>query len=602
MTELKQSEIAHIRKRTENKFETRPLDYLIFTRIFSYTKPYAFKRNTLLVLVSVRAVQLLVITWMLGGIINGPIARKDIPGTFLAVGGLLLFIIITQIVFHFRTKLAMELGEAVIHDVRRDMFRNLMNMNMGFFTRTRLGKIISRFTSDSEAMRKGIQNVVFVSMVQGGTMLVASMLMLWYDWELFLILIAIGPVIWGINRYFRKKLMNAYRAVQESFSRVTASVVESIKGIRIIQGYGRQDFNNMAFRELVTDHSNYNVRVAETQSVFLPLLELNSQIFLFILLVVGGYRVINNTLDIATLIQFFFLANFFFTPIQVIANQYNMALTAMAGAERVFNFLDMKPDWDDDSAAVDIDKINGKVEFKKVNFSYNPETQVLKDINFSIKLGQTVALVGHTGSGKTTITSLISKFYLPDDGEILIDGKNINEIKSKSLRSHLGIVLQSNFLFSGTIMDNILIGKDGATEEEAVEAVRKLGCLDIIESLPEGFQSPVGENGVGLSLGERQVICFSRVMLADPAILILDEATSSVDPITEEKIQIALSTLLENRTSFVVAHRLSVIKNADLVMVMKDGEIVERGTHQKLLKLHGTYARLYREFQIAHEL
>lgn len=602
MSEFKQSQIAHIRREAENKFETKPLDHTIFARIFSYAKPYAAKRNALFVLVSIRAIQLLLTTWILGGIINGPITNGDIKGTFLSVGGLTIFIIITQIVFHYRTKLALEIGELVIHDLRRDMFSRLMTMNMGFFTRTRLGRILSRFTSDSEAVRNGIQNVVFISMVQGGTMVIASVIMLFYDWQLFLIMMAIGPIIWGINRYFRLKLINAYRAVQESFSRVTASVVESIKGIRIIQGYVRQDFNSEVFRELLNDHSTYNVRVAETESIFLPLLELNSQIFLSILLVVGGCRVINHSLDIATLIQFFFLSNFFFAPIQSIAGQYNMALTAMAGAERVFQFLDQKPDWEDTPDAVDINKIKGKVEFENVNFGYKPETPVLKDINFSVKAGQTVALVGHTGSGKTTITSLISKFYLPDTGGVFIDERNINDIKTKSLRRHLGIVLQSNFLFTGTVMENILLGKEGASEKDAIDAVKQLDCLDIIESLPDGFKTKVGENGVGLSLGQRQIICFSRAMLADPAILILDEATSSVDAITEEKIQVALSKLLKNRTSFVVAHRLSVIKNADLVLVMKDGEIAERGTHKHLLELKGTYARLYREFQIAHEL
>ncbi len=274
----------------------------------------------------------------------------------------------------------------------------------------------------------------------------------------------------------------------------------------------------------------------------------------------------------------------------------------MAGAERVFNFIDTEPDWKEDAGAVDVPDIKGAVRFKDVSFSYKPEKQILKNISFEAEPGQTVALVGSTGSGKTTVTNLIAKFYLPDSGEILIDGKNILEIKASSLRRHLGIVLQMNFLFSGTVMENILVGRAGASENDAIEAVKKLDCLDAIEEFPEGFNTRVGENGIGLSLGQRQLICFSRAMLANPSIFILDEATSSVDPLTELKLQNALAKLVADRTSFIVAHRLSTIKNADVVLVVDDGMIAERGTHSELLQLGGIYAGLCKEFMIAQEI
>jgi ATP-binding cassette subfamily B protein len=292
----------------------------------------------------------------------------------------------------------------------------------------------------------------------------------------------------------------------------------------------------------------------------------------------------------------------FFSPIQVLAGQYNQALTAMAGAERVFKFLDGKPDWQDSELAVKLEKVDGKVEFRNVSFSYKPERPVLSDINFTAEPGQTIALVGSTGSGKTTITNLISKFYIPGEGKILIDGRDILEINSDSLRRHLGIVLQVNFLFTGTVMENILVGRAGATEQDAYEAARKIDCYDLIEALPDGFRTMVGENGVGLSMGQRQIICFSRAMLANPRIFILDEATSSVDAITEERLQNALSKLLAGRTSFVVAHRLSTIRNADMVLVLENGRIVERGNHQHLIRVGGVYARLYRQFMVTHEL
>ncbi|MFA6290280.1 MAG: ABC transporter ATP-binding protein [Victivallales bacterium] len=600
----KNKKISFIKKESEHnpKHDMKPLDYGIFMRIFSYSKPYAVKRNALFVLVIMRAIQLTVITWGIGIIINGPIMNHDVHGTMVYVSCFFAFILFTLACFHFRQRLASELGESVIHDLRRDLFEHMLSMPMGFFNRTKLGRLISIYTSDADAVRNGIQSVVFVSLVQGISMVTAALLMLWYDWKMFLVVLAMGPIIWGLNRYFRLRLINAYRAVQESFSRVTATVVESIKGIKIIQGYTRQDLNSEMFRELVYDHSTYSLRVTRAEATFLPLLDVNSQFFLSALLIFGGSRVLSHDMTIESFIQFFFLSNMFFSPIQTLAGQYNQALTAMAGAERVFKFLDSKPDWQDSESAVKLDKVEGKVEFQNVTFEYNPARPVLFNISFTAEPGQTIALVGSTGSGKTTITSLISKFYVPGEGKILIDGRDILEINSDSLRRHLGIVLQVNFLFTGTVMENILVGRAGATEQDAYEAARKIDCLDLIESLPDGFQTKVGENGVGLSLGQRQIICFSRAMLANPRIFILDEATSSVDAITEERLQNALSKLLAGRTNFVVAHRLSTIRNADMVLVLENGKIIERGNHQHLIRTGGVYARLYRQFMVAHEL
>ncbi len=600
MTKMKQSQISHVKRDSDRDVNIKPIDFSIFSRIFSYSKPYTAKRNLLVALVLTRSVQLPVLTWIIGIIINGPVESGDMAGIWRGVAGFLLFAAFTQICFYFRQRLAMELGESVIHDLRKDMLEHIIYMPMGFFTKTRLGRIISRFTSDSEAVRTGIQNVVFVSTVQMGNMIIAAILMAYYDWKLFIVVASMGPAIWLINRYFRLKLIHAYREVQESFSRVSATVVESIRGIRIIQGYSREKFNAELFRDLAFDHSNYNLKVARTEAVFLPLLELNSQFVLSALIIIGGYRVLSpdSGITIGTMIQFLFLSNFFFAPIQTLAGQYNQALTAMAGAERVFAFIDKEPDWKEKENVQDIADFKGRVEFKNVSFSYNPGKEILKDINFSADPGQTIALVGSTGSGKTTVTNLIAKFYPPNSGEILIDGRNILDIKAESLRKHLGIVLQMNFLFSGTVMENILVGRVGATEKEAVEAVLKLDCLDVIEDLPEGFRTRVGENGIGLSMGQRQLICFSRAMLANPKIFILDEATSSVDSLTELKLQNALAKLLANRTSFVVAHRLSTIKNANMVLVMEDGRIAERGTHSELIGLGGIYAGLYREFSL----
>jgi len=288
------------------------------------------------------------------------------------------------------------------------------------------------------------------------------------------------------------------------------------------------------------------------------------------------------------------MANLFFSPIAVLGNQYNQALTAMAGAERVFKLLDSRPEWTDAPDARDLPAIEGRVEFRNLSFGYQRDRLVLRGINFSCGPGQTVALVGHTGSGKTSITSLIAKFYLPTSGELLIDGHEIREITSGSLHRQIGIVLQQNFLFGGTVMDNIRFGRPEASDAEVVEAVRKLECLDLLEdALPRGLQTQVGERGGSLSLGQRQLVCFARAMLADPRILILDEATSSVDTRTEILIQRAMAELMRGRTTFVIAHRLSTIRNAGIILMMEHGRIVERGTHDQLLQQKGRYAELY---------
>ncbi|MGB0766881.1 MAG: ABC transporter ATP-binding protein [Phycisphaeraceae bacterium] len=603
--------LTHV-KRDEKEAKQRPLSFAVIRRLLGYTRPYAFKRNVLIALALVRAVQLPALAWALASVLNGPVLAKDWQGTLWGAAGFFALALSTAVVFHYRMKLALELGEDVIHDLRREIFEHLQTMSMRFYDTTKLGRIISRVTSDAESVRMGVQSVLFVTLIQFGAMLVAAAIMLYYDPPLFMVVVAMAPVLWWINRFFRVRLSAAYRATQESFSRVTATLAESVNGIRVTQGFVRQDTNAQLFGELVDDHAAYHVRSSRLQAVFLPVLEFNSQVFMAVLLALGGAQVLlgvffadfaaeTPTARFESLVVFALLMPQFFNPIQMIGRQYNDALTAMAGAERVFGLLDTEPERLDADDAIELPPITGRVELDGVTFGYLPGKPVLHDISLTAEPGQTVALVGETGSGKTSIINLIAKFYLPDQGRVLIDGIDTQTVTSKSLAKQLGIVLQRNYLFTGSVMDNIRVGKPEATDAEVIDSARTLDCLDILEALPQGLDTDVGEKGGNLSLGQRQIVCFCRAMLADPRVLILDEATSAVDTMTEAKVQVALARLLEGRTSFVVAHRLSTIRHADTVLLLDDGRIIERGSHNALLERGGRYAHLYRQFVRASE-
>ncbi|MBD0291032.1 MAG: ABC transporter ATP-binding protein [Thermoleophilia bacterium] len=490
-------------------------------------------------------------------------------------------------------------GERVLTDLRGGLFGHLQRLSLGYYERNRAGAVISRITNDVEALDRLVTEGV-TSLFQNTLTLFGSAVILFLlDWRLALATLAVFPFMSVATAVFRRRSSRAYRFVRERLAAVTATLAEDIAGMRVVQSFTRERENMRNFRSVNEDYRAVNHTTVVLNALYFPFVEFLSAAATAVVLGLGGYFVFDGSMTVGTLFAFIGYLTNFFDPIQQLSQLYNTFLSAVAALDKIIDVMDEEPEVVDRPGARELPPIEGHVRFEGVTFGYGSGPDVLRDVDLDVPLGTTVALVGKTGAGKSTIAKLLARFYDPRDGRITIDGHDLREVTQESLRRQLGIVPQEGFLFGGTVRENIAFGRPGATAQEVAAAARAVGAHDFVLQLPDGYETDVGERGSRLSLGQRQLVAFARALLADPRILILDEATSSVDIGTEQRIDAALQTLLAGRTSFVIAHRLSTIRNAEVIVVVDGGRIVEQGTHEELVARGGRYLSLYGDWAAA---
>ncbi len=568
-------------------------DSELMRRIFRYL--YYYKREICIV-------SILTAIGIVLGLLSPFVLRKAIDIDFIS-GDLLtlmataaLYVILNITVWLCNAGMeyvTAKMGQAAIYDLRQELYQHLQTLSQDFYDRSSSGRIISRLTNDIDRIGELLSGGLISTFAQFFLVFAIGVVLFTVDIQLATMSLLVLPVLVAATVYFRRQMKEAYRQTRKTISIVTSNLAESISGVKVTKSFAREKTNIDRFETLIQADYKTNVDAGRAQSTFFPTVRLISAMGLVLILWVGGHRLMEGTITLGTVVLFMSFSDQFFRPILTISNFYTTVQSAFAGAERVFGVIDTEPSVKDREDAIVLPPVSGHIRFRNVTFGYIEGKNVLEDFNLEIRPGEVVALVGDTGAGKSTVVNLLLRFYDVKSGSIEIDGIDIRDVTQESLRSNIGVVLQDPFLFSDSVRNNIRYGRPDATDEEVAAAVESLGARRMFEGLHQGLDTQVGERGVKLSEGERQLVSFARALLMNPRILILDEATSSVDIYTEHTIQQSMRRLLSGRTAIVVAHRLSTIINADRILVMESGKIVEEGTHRELIKRRGKYYSLY---------
>jgi ATP-binding cassette subfamily B protein len=572
-------------------------------RIWSYLRHQGGALLGALLLVTVSSVLGLLGPYLMGRAVDQFILEGDVAGLARTVLLMLGVYIVTSLVFWLQSYVMSAASQQAVRDIRNDLFEKLQTLSLRFFDQRTHGELMSRLTNDVENISNVISSSVTQLLSSGLSLVGVAVMMVIINFRLAMVSLVTLPMMALISRWISKRTRKGFRDQQERLGDLNGIIEESITGQRVIKAYVRE---NVVIDQF--DQTNLALRTASTRAQILagtmgPLSNFVNNVGFAIVAGAGGWMAVQGIATVGTIVSFVNYARRFTRPLNQIANLYNQIQSAIAGAERVFEILDETPELADAPDAIPFSDIKGDVVFTDVCFGYEQDVPVLKHVDLHADAGQMIALVGPTGAGKTTIVNLLTRFYDIDNGRILIDGADIRTVKIDDLRRNLGIVLQDTYLFATSVMENIRYGRLNASDEEVIAAARLANADQFIHRLPEGYETELSERGSNLSQGQRQLLAIARALLADPKILILDEATSSVDTRTEKNIQEAMLRLMEGRTSFVIAHRLSTIREADKILVVNGGEIIERGTHRELLATQGFYYNLYvSQFKGQHEL
>jgi ATP-binding cassette subfamily B protein len=569
-------------------------DAALLRRLLRYLRPYRWLAGGAVFLLLVQSGLALIGPRLTEHALDVAIPRMDLGLLGLLAGLYLASLLLELVVEYGGALLTTFVGQRVMYDLRMEIFDHLQRLSVTYFDRNPVGRLMTRVTSDVETLNELFSSGVVTIFGDVFTLVAIMGMMLVIDVKLALVTFAVIPLVWLTARIFRRRVRDAFRDIRYRLARLNAYLQERLSGMRVVQLFGREDDSARRFAELNREHLGAHLRSITVYAIFFPVVEVLTAVAMALLLWYGGLRVLEGTLTVGVLAAFIQYTRRFFQPLQDLSEKFNLLQSAMASSERVFALLDEPVAVREPATAVPLPQpVRGEVRFEGVWFRYTPEGPwVLKDISFTASPGRTVALVGHTGAGKTTIVNLLLRFYDPERGRITVDGIDIRSLTTADLRSAIGFVQQDLFLFTGDILHNLTLGAP-ITREAARQAAERVGADRFIARLPSGYEHRLGERGRSLSVGERQLLSFARALALDPRILVLDEATSSVDAEAEALIQRAIAELMAGRTSIVVAHRLSTILHADEILVMHHGEIRERGSHRELLAAGGLYERLY---------